>query len=52
MKDLIVNSYELKDIDELLNNDTYLNDKTKISYFNDFLKFLDDFLNPGRLLKR
>jgi len=52
LKDLIVNSYELNDIEELLNNDTYLKDASNISYFNDFLKFLDDFLNPGRLLKR
>ena len=36
LKDLIVNSYELKDINELLNNDTYLNDKTKISYLMTF----------------
>ena len=52
LKDTIVDSYELNDIDYLLNNDAYLNDKTNISYFNDFLNFLDDFLNPGQLLKR
>ena len=52
LKDLIVNSYELNDLEDLLNKDTYLNDSSKPSYFNDFLKFLDDFLNPGRLLKR
>lgn len=52
LKETIINSYELNDIKELLNNDNYLNDEANISYFNDFLKFLDDFLNPGQLLKR
>lgn len=52
LKELIVTSYELNDLEELINNDTYLNYESNISYFNDFLKFLDDFLNPGQLLKR
>jgi len=52
LKDLVINSYELNEIEELLNNDEYLNDKDNISYYNDFLKFLDEFLNPGQLLKR
>jgi len=52
LKNLLINSYELMTIEDLLNKDNYLNDTSKNSYLEDFLKFLDDFLNPGGLLKR
>ena len=52
LKDFMVNSYELTTIEDLLINDEYLNDKLNSSYLDDFLRFLDDFLNPGSLLKR
>ncbi|MDL2246520.1 CCA tRNA nucleotidyltransferase [Methanobrevibacter sp. OttesenSCG-928-K11] len=43
IKDNLINSYELLDLDEYLNNYP-INDN--------FINFLDDFLNPGQYLKR
>ena len=45
LKDLLISSYELNNIKKLL-KDKNLNDNSE------FLDFLDDFLNPGQLLKR
>jgi len=45
LKDLIISSYEINNVEKLL-KDKDLKDNS------DFLNFLDDFLNPGQLLKR
>ncbi|KZX17120.1 tRNA nucleotidyltransferase, second domain [Methanobrevibacter cuticularis] len=44
LKDLIADTYNLAIIEELLLINNYCN--------NDFLDFLNDYLNPGKLLKR
>ena len=46
LKDLIVSSYKLSNIKKVLKKNTDLKENS------DFLNFLDDFLNPGQLLKR
>lgn len=45
LKDLIISSYKLNNIKKLLK-------ENKLNENSDFLNFLDDFLNPGQLLKR
>jgi tRNA nucleotidyltransferase (CCA-adding enzyme) len=45
LKDMILDSYELITIEELLNDSKYYED-------NSFLSFLEDYLNPGKLLIR
>ncbi|MBZ9571501.1 CCA tRNA nucleotidyltransferase [Methanobrevibacter sp. TMH8] len=45
LKDLIISSYKLDNIKKLLK-------ENKLNENSDFLNFLDDFLNPGQLLKR
>lgn len=45
LKDLIIGSYEINSIKKLLKN-------KNLNQNSDFLNFLDDFLNPGKLLKR
>ena len=45
LKELIINSYKLNSINRLLENKDLNNNE-------EFLNFLDDFLNPGQLLKR
>ncbi|KZX15129.1 CCA tRNA nucleotidyltransferase [Methanobrevibacter filiformis] len=45
LKELIINTYKLNSLDDLLKNNDYKDNM-------DFLNFLNDYLNPGQLLKR